>query len=125
MFHDLRSKDHKERDIQGILHNSLDSQLQPYAIKPKIQYCKEMGADTSISVYHLNVMHRIMLIYKNPKNNKETIIKFFDDEAPYSLRQEKVIKFPTYYAIVSYDYRSLTEQKRDKFICAGLTYATN
>ena len=67
-------------------HNSLDTQLQPFAIKPKIQYCIEMGETTIPSLYYSDVMHHIMLIYNNPWNRYETIIKFFDDKAPYNFR---------------------------------------
>ena len=70
-------------------------------------------------------MHHIMLIYKNPKNSDETIIKFFDDKAPYNLKQEKVVEFPTAWATVSHDYRCLTEQNNNKAIYVGLTYSTN
>ena len=106
-------------------HNSLDTQLQPFAIRPKIQYCIEMGYPTDPSVYHSDVMQFIMLIYKNPKDSNETIIKFFDDQAPYNLRQQKVVEYFTYWAIVSYDYRSLMEQNSNKLLYVGLTYHTN
>ena len=83
-----------------------------------------MGNPTDPSVYYSNVMHCIMLIYRNPKNSK-TIIKFFDEEPPYNLRQEKFIDFDTYWATVSHDYRSLTEQSNNKLIYVGLTSSSN
>jgi len=84
-----------------------------------------MGESTAPSLHHSDVMHHIMLIYKNPLNGHETIIKFFDDKAPYNLKQEKVVGFPTYWATVAFDYRSLTEQNNNKVIYVGLTYAPN
>ena len=70
-------------------------------------------------------MHHIMLIYKNPKNGIETIIKFFDDKAPYNLKQEKLVEFPTYWATVAFDYRGLTGQNNNKVIYVGLNSSIN
>ena len=51
----------------------------------------------------------------------ETILKFYEDEAPYNLKQEKIIQYSTYDATVSYDLRSLAEKNSNKLLYMRLS----
>ena len=61
-----------------------------------------------------------MLIFEQPKDGREAILMIYDDKAPYNLKQEKVIDFPTHRATFSHDYRSNAEQISNKILIIGI-----
>ena len=74
LFFDFRSEQRKVSDRLGMSHTTLNAQFELYKTKPFISQCFEMGDATNPSLWHSAELHRIMLIYKNPKNDKETLI---------------------------------------------------
>ena len=106
----------------GVLNTTLDKNLNLFITRPKIAYCCQMGERTYPSIWHLKSLKTIIFIFLNPKNDDQTILKFYDDQAPYNLKQEKVIEFPTIYATFSHDCRSIIEQSSNKILFIGLNH---
>ena len=80
-----------------------------FATRPKIAACVEMGEPTEPSLWYSEALELFIMIYRCPKDKKETQIKIYADEAPYKLKLDKIIEFNTYWAIHSLDRRSVSE----------------
>ena len=74
LFFDFRSDQRKLSDRLGMPPTTLNAQFELYANKPTIQSSVEMGDPTDPSLWHSAELHRIMQIYRNPKNKYETLI---------------------------------------------------
>ena len=79
-----------------------------------------MNIPTEASLTHHPVLKSIILIRRHPEDINKTLVAIYEDKKPFDKKQEIVIDFETYYAVVSIDRRSSEEQDLNRFVTVAL-----
>ena len=95
--------------------------LNTFRSHPYIVGCSPINySATEASLTSHPVFQSFILIKKHPEDKSKTLVEIFDDKKPFDKKQEIVLDFPTYNAVVSLDRRSTEEQKANRFVVVAL-----
>ena len=94
--------------------------LNTFNSHPYIVSCsQENKGTTDASLTYHQVLKSIILIRRHPEINK-TLVQIHEDKKPFDKKQEIVLDFETYHAVVSIDRRNSEEQVLNRFVIVAL-----
>jgi hypothetical protein len=79
-----------------------------------------MNYSTDASLTQHPILGAIILIMRHPDDGYKTLVKIYSNKKPFEKKQEVVIDFESYNAIVSLERRSSEEQENNRFIVFSL-----
>ena len=95
--------------------------LNTFRSHPYIVGCSPINdGATEASLTNHPVFQSFILIKKHPEDKSKTLFEIYDDKKPFDKKQEIVLDFKTYYAVVSLDRRSSEEQESNRFVIVTL-----
>ena len=123
---DLRSDFRKSEDLLGKSSQTMRENLNTFTSHPYILDCSPEGDGVPYaSLTHHPVLKSIIQIKMHPEDSNKTLISIYDDRKPFDKKQEIVLDFPAYKAIVSLDRRSTEEQESNRFVVFALVASDN
>ena len=117
---DNRSTNRKNDDLLGKAPQTTKEDLNSFRSFPFIVDCIPRNYATDASLTQHPILGAIILIMRHPDNRWKTLLKIYSNKKPFEKKQEVVIDFESYYAIVSLERRSSEEQDSNKFIVIAL-----
>ena len=85
--------------------------LNTFMSYPYIVGCSPENIPAETSLTNHPVLESNILIRCHPEDMYKTLVQIYDDKKPFDKKQEIVLDFETYYAVVSLDRRSTDEQE--------------